>query len=120
MGNTTVKAPITRFEPFSEGILQTSEKTMYKLLNGVGIDLWEFNCSISFNLTLTIDAQEYVFPSAEIVVPSFADTSLCMLDIDGGDDDELVIGGVGGIATQFCQALDIGNNRVGFAPMLST
>ncbi|KAH7712615.1 aspartic protease 2B [Aphelenchoides avenae] len=120
MGNTTVKAPITRFEPFSESILQTSEKTMYKLLNGVGIDLWQFNCSISFNLMLTIDTQEYVFPSADIVVPSFGDTSLCMLDIDKGDDDELVIGGVGGVATRFCQALDIGNNRFGFAPMLST
>lgn len=119
MGNVTITPPVTRFDPFDEGILQTSEKTMYKLLNGVGIDLWQFNCSISFNLTLTIDGQQYVFPSAEIVVPSFDDTTLCMLDIDGGDDDELVIGGVGGIATQFCQALDIGNNRFGFAPKLS-
>ncbi|KAH7675870.1 hypothetical protein AAVH_42223, partial [Aphelenchoides avenae] len=119
MGNITVKAPITHHDPLSEGILRTSDQTMLQLLKGVGLDLWQFNCSIGFNLTLTIDAQEYVFPSAEIVVPSFDDTTLCMLDISGGADDELVIGGVGGVATRFCQALDIGNNRFGFAPMLS-
>ncbi|KAH7712611.1 hypothetical protein AAVH_20061 [Aphelenchoides avenae] len=65
MGSVTVKTSITHFDPFSKRLLQTSEKNMYKLLKGVGIDRFDFNCSMSFSLTITIDAQEYVFPSAE-------------------------------------------------------
>ncbi|KAH7702010.1 hypothetical protein AAVH_30852 [Aphelenchoides avenae] len=119
MRTTTIRPPQIEFD-FSIGGLYLDDGYLRELLKGIGVtDSYSFLCTTKFSMTLTIDGHDYVIPS-DVIVDK--DGYMCQMlagtpirDVAG--HGQFRIGQ--SFLLMFCHSLDIGNNRIGFAPNLN-